>query len=449
MPVTRIPHTFYGFQLIQNPSNTRMILYVGAIDANIIKHVVSVDNSVRWNAASEDWVERGRNRAIIDKHWKSIRDFLSASNNERILPSPIIISVEADSFNFEPFDSMPTISRVTPGRITITGRYDSDEHGISQPVEEGERSAWVLDGQHRITAFRNWTMPDPYPINVVIIPAWRGGDFEDTMRHQTYELNMGRPLDDDFKAAIRESYHAQMGHAEYKQEIALSWIRKNIEGRGRVFNTRIVGAPRLRTPYIIRMSTLENILSYAFDNDDYLKTTYQLDNLSLAQAAEVGKYLFDFYEGVRLSIGVINPHIKGTIGTEPEVDAAIDYWDIANTHKQRLLHNVGLKAVTKALLHKVMRDGGSQPQSPIEVAEKLEHMKGIPWHHEQFISCKDDWVNAIAEALMVMYESDGTGSIDRRGERRRSNRRYTMTIQKRDEYHNPIGDSKTIHANGW
>jgi len=444
MPETTITHEFYGYKMVQNPSNRNLTIYVGAIDASVLRDIVSIDNAVRWDNAMNVWLDRGRNRTINEKHWKSIKDFLTSSNNERVLPSSIVISVHSSAFEFTPLTGHRSSGGVTPGMIKIKAKYTSLDDGRTEPVDERERIAWVLDGQHRIRAFRDWTIPQPYPMNVVIFQHWNGPDYEDAMHHQTYELNMGRPLDKDFKAVIREQYHSQVGHTEYKKEIAISWIRKDIERRGRVFSySSIVGAPNIRKPFIIKMSTLENLIYYAYNHDSYLQENYHLDNITQTQVSAIGKYLFDFYEGVRLSIGLLNPGAKGTVGSTPEVAQAIDYWDIAqNTEfKQILLHNVGLKAVTKGLLHKVMREGDSFPESPEDVAQKLDHMRGIPWHDVQLICLKDDWVNAIAETLSNMY--DGTGTSTRTG-------RYQLVIQKRDEKtNNFIGNAVTIPCAGW
>ena len=277
MAITEIEHEFYAYEIIQNPSKQNMTLYVCGIDAQILRDIVSVDNAVGWDGASGIWRSGGRNRTINEAHWKSIRDFLSSSNQERILPSAIVISVDAKAFRFEPFAKMGAIARVRPGIIKIKGRYVSDEAGNRTAVVESDRHAWVLDGQHRIKAFRDWSMPDPYPVNVIVIKQWKGPDYEDVMRHQTYELNMGRPLAEDFKAAVREQYDSQVGHAEYKEQIALSWIRKDLELRGPVFRPDgIVGAAGLRTPYVITMSFLESLVQVAFDSDPYLKANYTL-----------------------------------------------------------------------------------------------------------------------------------------------------------------------------
>ena len=437
-------HKFYGYKMVQNPSNHKMALFVGAIDAQILRDVVSVDNAVKWDASSSVWRDKGRNRTIIPSHWKSIEDFLSSNNLERILPSPIIISVDNNAFEFSPFPEMESISQVIPGTLKIKGYYKSiDERGKTEPIDEKERSAWVLDGQHRIMAFRNWSMPNPYPINVVVIQAWKGDNYEDVMRHQTYELNMGRPLSDDFKAAIREQYTTQIGHKDYKRQIALSWIRKNLESRGEVFHPeKIVGAPNLRPNYVITMSFCEKLIELAYKSDSHLKNTYVLEKIDQKEVEEIGKYLFDFFEGVRLSIGLLNPNTKGTIGTEPEVEKAHDYWDIAVTtkHKQRLLHNVGLQALVIGLLNEVMRGSDPQPKNPLEVAEKLDHMRGIAWHETTFQSKKDDWVVPLADALKVMYRSQGTNS---------KTKKYTLILEKKDKKTENVIDKFVLEAYGW
>jgi hypothetical protein len=440
MAVTKITHEYYGYEITQNPSNTKLVLYVCGIDAQVLRDIVSVDNAVGWDPASAVWKSGGRNRTIDDGHWQAIKDFLASSNQERILPSAIVISVTKDAFSFQPFSKMPEIARVRPGTMKIDGLYETDGQGNQTAVKESARLAWVLDGQHRIKAFRAWSMPDPYPVNVIVIREWQGSDYEDVMRHQTYELNMGRPLSPDFKAAVREQYDRQVGHVAYKREIALSWIRRDLESRGAVFSPdKIVGATNLRTPYVITLSFLESLIQLAFEHDNYLSSTYVLEKIDPNEVSAIGKYLFDFFEGVRLSIGLINPTTKGTIGTEPAVNNAVDYWDIAtNTkHKQRLLHNVGLKALTRSLLNRVMR-GTSTPQSPQDVAALLAHMQGIPWHHTQLQSKKDDWVGALAAALEIMYASKGTSG----------GKKYTMGMYKKDASGNTI-DSFTLEAFGW
>lgn len=435
-----IEHRFYGYKITQNPSKPKLSLYMGGIDAQVLRDIVSVDNAVGWDVSSKLWKQGGRNRVINESHWQSIRDFLSSSNQERMLPSAIVISVEDSAFEFEPFSQMPEVDYVMPGMITIKGRFKTGSGGDPEPVEEKDRAAWVLDGQHRIKAFRSWSMPDPYPVNVTIIKAWSGDDYEDVMRHQTYELNMGRPLSDDFKAAVREQYDRQVGHKEYKKQIALSWIRKNLEDRGEVFSPNgIVGAPGLRPNHVITMSLLEKVIQTAFDHDPYLAQTYTLEKIDKTEVGEIGEYLFNFFEGVRLSIALLNPNTKGTIGTEPEVNAAKDYWDIArNTkHKQRLLHNVGLKALVRGLLNPVMRSS-NPPKTPQEVAGMLDHMRGVPWHNQDFQSKKDDWVAPLADALRKMYEGKGTAK----------GKKYQLLLEK----HGPSGnviDTFGIEAYGW
>jgi hypothetical protein len=271
--------------------------------------------------------------------------------------------------------------------------------------------------------------------------AWSGGDYEDVMRHQTYELNMGRPLSEDFKAAVREQYDRQVGHKAYKRQIALSWIRKDIEGRGQVFSPNgVVGAPGLRTPYVITMSLLEKVIQTAYEADSYLHNRYTLEKLDKQEVSEIGKYLFDFFEGVRLSIGLVNPTTKGTIGVEPQVASATDYWDIALTtkHKQRLLHNVGLKALVRGLLESVMRSSKA-PQNPHDVAAMLDHMRGIPWHDQGLQSLKDDWVPALAVALKKMFESNGTSG---------KAKKYQLILQKTGPSGNVIS-THPLDAFGW
>ena len=443
-----IEHKFYGYRIKQNPSNEKLSLYMGGLDAQVLRDIVSVDNAVGWDVASGLWKSGGRNRMLIESHWKSITEFLSSSNMERILPSAIVISVEDAAFKFEPFPQMPEQAYVIPGMITIRGRYKTHSGGGDpEPVPENERAAWVLDGQHRIKAFREWSMPDPYPVNVTIMKAWSGADYEDVMRHQTYELNMGRALSDDFKAAVREQYDRQLGHRAYKRQIGLSWIRKDIEGRGRAFSPDgVVGASGLRTPYVISMSLLEKVIEIAFEADSYLHNQYTLEKIDKSEVSEIGKYLFDFFEGIRLSIGQVNPTTKGTIGVEPAVQNAKDYWDIAlnTSHKQRLLNNVGLKAVVRAvphsrsLLETVMRSS-KNPQSPQEVASMLDHMRGIPWHDPGFIGLKDDWVAALAVGLSKMYDSKGTSG---------KTKKYQMILEKTGPSGNVIA-KHTLDAYGW
>ncbi len=425
---TRVPHQFYGYQMIQNPSNAKFALYVGAADAKSLRDLVSVDNAVTWDSSSGNWCEGGRNRTVIDSHWESILEFLQSNNNERILPNSVIISVAEKGFNFKAFTGMKEIHRTVPGLVTLTGLYHIDvETGDKTAVEEAERYAWVLDGQHRIRAFREWAMPEPYPVNVVIIKQWKGPDYEDAMRHQTYELNMGRPLDNNFKASIRERYNDQVGHQSYRKEIALSWIRADLERRGRVFSSEgVVGASNLRVPYIIQMHTLEKLIEEAFNTDVNLYRNYNLEKLSKTEAGEIGEYLFNFFEGVRLSIGKIHPSHYAYIGSESGVSDCQDYWDLALLSKslcsrQRLVHNVGLRAVINGLLVAVMGSSPS-PKTPQEVADRLKHMEGIPWWEGSLLTKKDDWVSPIAEALKKMFGTLGTNN---------KSKKHTLQISKR------------------
>src|SRR3954469_10344735 len=98
-----IEHTFYGYRITQNPSNEKLALYMGGMDAQVLRDIVSVDNAVGWDVASALWKAGGRNRVIIESHWKSITEFLASSNMERILPSAIVISVKDEAFKFDPF----------------------------------------------------------------------------------------------------------------------------------------------------------------------------------------------------------------------------------------------------------------------------------------------------------------------------------------------------------
>ena len=413
MSTTYIKKEFYGYKIEQNPSEPNLTLYMGALDAKKLSELVSVDNAVGWDSSSGSWKVKGRNRSVNEKHYKSILSFLKSGNNERILASPIVISIEGDKFDFTPHPGGP-IDRTEPGTITIKGAYTQDASGNTIPVEEKDRVGWVLDGQHRIKAFREWSSNDPYPVNVVIIKQWRAEKYEDVMRHQTYELNMGRPLDNNFKAAIREQYSAQVGHIAYKEEISLSWIRKNLEERGGptgVFSPDgISGGTNLRTPYILNMHTIEGIIKIAYDNDSYLSSTYKLHSMNKNEAEEVGKYLFDFYTGVRMSIGLLNPQNKGQISPDPIISNLSDYWELALNgfkKKQKLVHNVGLKAITIALLEQVM-GSNPKPQSPMEVKDLLWHMRGIAWHQDELLNVKDDYVEPIARELDRMYK-DPTG----------------------------------------
>jgi DGQHR domain-containing protein len=432
-----LSHEFYGYKMTQNPGRSKLSLYVGAANAKELAEMVSVDNAVEWSATSSVWKEGGRNRSIIEDHWKSILDFLSG--DERILPSSIVICAHPDLFDFTPMTGMTEKNKTIPGIIKLSGKYYQNSKGGSDAVKEKDRGCWVLDGQHRIKAFRKWSSNDPYPVNVIIIKSWKGDDFDDSMRHQTYELNMGRELDKNFKASIREQYHDQIGHDKYKEQIGLSWIRKNIEERGDVFSTEIIGAPKLRPKYIIQMHTFESIIERAYLSDSYLNSNYDLDNLSKKDVKEIGLYLYNFFEGVRQSIGLINPLTRGSIGTDPITSKAKDYWEIAcdTKHKQRLLHNVGLKTLVRKLLHKVMNEN-PRPKDETEVASYLEHMRGIPWHDDKLIVRKDDWVPALSQALLDMYNSNGT----------KGKKKYRMEISKKDKKGNTL-DNVFLDCHGW
>src|SRR3954447_25358135 len=64
-----IEHKFYGYRIKQNPSNDKLALYMGGIDAQVLRDVVSVDNAVGWDPASGLWRSGGRNRVVIESHW--------------------------------------------------------------------------------------------------------------------------------------------------------------------------------------------------------------------------------------------------------------------------------------------------------------------------------------------------------------------------------------------
>lgn len=260
------------------------------------------------------------------------------------------------------------------------------------------------------------------------------------MRHQTYELNMGRPLPNDFKAAIREQFKHQVGHEQYRIEIAYSWIRKDLERRsgasGVLSPNGIVGANNYRTPYVLTMTTVEHIIREAYEQSEYLHTEFpNLDSISLSDVSRIGQFLFDFYQGVKLSIGAIHPGHKSLITDDPIINSIDNYWDLAKIRKfkdkQRLVHNVGLRSVTRAFINKVMREGDI-PDSPQEVADKLVHLKGIPWASRNLLSMKDDWVPVIEESLRKRYDAT------------RHNRQYTLELVKRDESGNPLVQPITV-----
>ena len=50
-------HEFYGYRMIQNQSNERFALYVGAANASILRDIVSTDNAVVWDRASGNWCD--------------------------------------------------------------------------------------------------------------------------------------------------------------------------------------------------------------------------------------------------------------------------------------------------------------------------------------------------------------------------------------------------------
>jgi hypothetical protein len=102
------------------------------------------------------------------------------------------------------------------------------------------------------------------------------------------------------------------------------------------------------------------------------------------------------------------------------------------------LHNVGLKAITRGLLSEVM--GASPPQSPQDVAKKLDHMRGIPWHDTGLQSLKDDWVVPLAEALKTMYKSNGTAS---------GKKQYQLHLAKIDKTTGNIINQHNLIAHGW
>ena len=218
-------------------------------------------------------------------------------------------------------------------------------------------------------------------------------------------------------------YNSQVGHPQYKKEIALSWIRKDLEERGDAFSNKgVSGASNLRTPFLIQMHTLEKLILEAFNKDPALFDEYKLDVISKQECKAIGEYLFNFFEGVKLSLGLIHPSHRAYIETFP-VDSEIDnYWDLALYNstlakQQHILHNVGLRAIVNGLLVNVMSN--PKPDSPQQVAEKLAHMRGIPWHDGTLRSKKDDWVKAISDGLNEMFDSRGTTS-----------RNYTLKITK-------------------
>ena len=111
-----------------------------------------------------------------------------------------------------------------------------------------------------------------------------------------------------------------------------------------------------------------------------------------------------------MSIGLLNPQNKGQISPDPIISNLSDYWELALNgfkKKQKLVHNVGLKAITIALLEQVM-GSNPKPQSPMEVKDLLWHMRGIAWHQDELLNVKDDYVEPIARELDRMYK-DPTG----------------------------------------
>ena len=173
------------------------------------------------------------------------------------------------------------------------------------------------------------------------------------------------------------------------------------------------------------MHTLEKLIQDAFNADPNLYNNYSLSLLSKEQASEIGEYLFNFFEGVRLSIGKIHKSHYAYIGSDPGISDCKDYWDLVSissavAKRQRLVHNVGLRAIVNGLLVDVMGSNPT-PETPQEVAEKLKHMEGIPWWDGALLQKKDDWVTPLADALKKMFASIGTGS---------KTKKYTLQVNK-------------------
>ena len=135
---------------------------------------------------------------------------------------------------------------------------------------------------------------------MIIIQRWKGADYEDVMRHQTYELNMGRPFS-EIQGSIREQYDSQVGHNAYRSRSA-EWIGGIWRARGPVFSPSNWSEHESAKPIVITLSFLESIIKLAFHQDPYLATKYPALQVDQSEVKQVGKYLFDFYEGVRLSM---------------------------------------------------------------------------------------------------------------------------------------------------
>ena len=130
-----------------------------------------------------------------------------------------------------------------------------------------------------------------------------------------------------------------------------------------------------------------------------------------------------------MSMGLIHPSHKSSIPEFPAEKNINNYWDLAldssrQSKNQHILHNVGLKAIVYGLLVSVMTH--PKPESPQEVAAKLQHMRGIPWFEGTLRAKKDDWVKSIGTALGEMYNGSGT----RRGI-------FNMTVKKTVENGQP------------
>jgi len=293
------------------------VLYLFTLTAEQITNVAAIYRATR----AQDREFSGYQRPEARQHVAEILDYLNS--NDVLFPNALVLAL-------------------TP---KCKFRSDADNYGIlTLPIHNGERPAWIVDGQQRALALSRCQRGDiPVPVTAFV------ADDLETMRDQFIRVNNSKPLPRGLLSELLPTVSSQLSahlHRKRAASLLCGWLAEREDSP---FMGLVRRSTYKSTQAVVADTSLINAIQASLYQPNGALFTYQDSSTGQVRFEDSYAILRDFWWGVR--------------------EVFPSAWGLPS-NKSRLSHGAGIAALGK-LMDRIM--GGFDPERlslrPIVVSE--------------------------------------------------------------------------------